>query len=246
MASRRNVSSRRGQMDLFISALWIRPEHTIDFLLSPKRDAHAAKCFFQQALRSASHPRPRVINVDGNPSYPKVIAELKRTGELGRRCRCRSRSLSEQHRGAGSPGDQTPGESESRLPVLYSAGRTIQGIETVNMIRKGQVRWLAKGAGQVAFVTGLFGLVTSAWTQKLIASRVCIFNFATLPSLTSQNGQLRQNSSDHRRRPPSAAASNGSECAGIRIRPRTHCAEVTRKCPSHAEPTWASGSERRG
>ena len=36
----------------------------------------------------------------------------------------------------------------------------IQGIETVNMIRKGQVRWLAKDdiAGQVAFVAGLFGL----------------------------------------------------------------------------------------
>jgi hypothetical protein len=27
---------------------------------------------------------PRVINVDGNRSYPKVIAELKKTGELGR------------------------------------------------------------------------------------------------------------------------------------------------------------------
>ena len=36
----------------------------------------------------------------------------------------------------------------------------IQGIETVNMIRKGQVRWLAKDeiAGQVAFVAWLFGL----------------------------------------------------------------------------------------
>ena len=62
---------------------------TIDFLLSPKRDADAAKRFFQKALRSPNHPRPRVINVDGNPSYPKVIEELKRTRELGRRCRCR-------------------------------------------------------------------------------------------------------------------------------------------------------------
>ena len=36
----------------------------------------------------------------------------------------------------------------------------IQGIEAVNMIRKGQVRWLAKDeiARQVAFVAGLFGL----------------------------------------------------------------------------------------
>jgi len=34
---------------------------TIDFLLSAKRDAAAAKRFFQKALRSDGHPRPRVI-----------------------------------------------------------------------------------------------------------------------------------------------------------------------------------------
>jgi transposase-like protein len=60
---------------------------TIDFLLSANRDAYAAKRFFQKALRAPGHPRPRVINVDGNPSYPKVITELKQTGELGRRRR---------------------------------------------------------------------------------------------------------------------------------------------------------------
>jgi hypothetical protein len=34
----------------------------------------------------------------------------------------------------------------------------------VNMIRKGQVRWLAQGdiVGQVAFVVGLFGLGAAA------------------------------------------------------------------------------------
>src|SRR5881227_3778338 len=62
---------------------------TIDFLLSARRGAAAAKRFFQKALRSIGHPGPRVINVDGNPSYPKEISELKRSGELGRRCRCR-------------------------------------------------------------------------------------------------------------------------------------------------------------
>jgi transposase-like protein len=41
-----------------------------------------------------------------------------------------------------------------------SAWRTIQGIETVNMIRKGQVRWLAKDdiPGQATFVGRLLGL----------------------------------------------------------------------------------------
>jgi transposase, IS6 family len=62
---------------------------TIDFLLSSKRDAAAAKRFFQRALRSPNHPPPRVINVDRNPAYPKAIAELKGTRDLGRGCRCR-------------------------------------------------------------------------------------------------------------------------------------------------------------
>src|SRR5262245_36988634 len=50
---------------------------TVDFQLSATRDAAGAKRFLQRALRSVGHPRPRVINVDGNPSYPKVIAELR-------------------------------------------------------------------------------------------------------------------------------------------------------------------------
>ena len=63
---------------------------TIDFWLSAARDASAAKRFFQKALQASGHPRPRVITVDGNPSYPKVIEELKQERKLGRRCRCRT------------------------------------------------------------------------------------------------------------------------------------------------------------
>jgi transposase, IS6 family len=62
---------------------------TIDFLLSPKRDAHAAKRFIQKALRSPGRARPRVTNADGNPPYPTVITELKQDRELRRRCLCR-------------------------------------------------------------------------------------------------------------------------------------------------------------
>jgi transposase, IS6 family len=38
--------------------------------------------------------------------------------------------------------------------------RTLQGIEAVEMIRKGRVRWVAKGdhQAQAAFVAELFGL----------------------------------------------------------------------------------------
>ena len=62
---------------------------TIDFLLSPKRDAVAAKLFLQLALRNGARIRPRVITVDGHQAYAHAITELKHSGELGKRCKCR-------------------------------------------------------------------------------------------------------------------------------------------------------------
>jgi transposase, IS6 family len=62
---------------------------TIEFMLSPNRDLMAAKLFLRLAL-SRGGPRPRVVNVDGHPAYATAVAELKQTGELGRRCRCRT------------------------------------------------------------------------------------------------------------------------------------------------------------
>ena len=43
---------------------------------------------------------------------------------------------------------------------FQSAWRTLQGIEAINMIRKGRVRWLSKDdvLGQAFFVAGLFGV----------------------------------------------------------------------------------------
>ena len=62
---------------------------TIDFMLSPKRDLTAAKLFLRLALSGTGGIRPRVINVDGHPAYARAIAELKCSGDLSQRCRCR-------------------------------------------------------------------------------------------------------------------------------------------------------------
>jgi transposase-like protein len=61
---------------------------TIDFLLSPNRDLTAAKLFLRLALSGTGSIRPRVINVDGHPPYARAIAEPKKSGDLGQRCRC--------------------------------------------------------------------------------------------------------------------------------------------------------------
>ena len=70
---------------------------TIDFLLAAQRDEAAAERFFQKVLRTSGHARPRVIDVDGNPSYPK------RRGATGGRRTGAALSMShlsllEQHR----------------------------------------------------------------------------------------------------------------------------------------------------
>jgi len=62
---------------------------TIDFLLSAKRDAAAAKRFFRKALGQPHTVNPRTITVDKNPAYPRAVAEMKEDGELWRRSRLR-------------------------------------------------------------------------------------------------------------------------------------------------------------
>ena len=55
---------------------------TIDFMLSAKRDARAAKRFFRKMLRLPQHSSPRVINVDQNKAYPPAVEELREEGVL--------------------------------------------------------------------------------------------------------------------------------------------------------------------
>ena len=132
---------------------------TIEFMMSPRRDLIAAKLFLRLTLSSGA-ARPRVINVDGHPAYATAIADLKQTGELGRRCRCRTAPylnniIEQDHRFikkriAASLGFRS----------VEGACRTIEGYEAMNMIRKAQVRWLAKGEvlGQVRFIERAFGI----------------------------------------------------------------------------------------
>src|SRR5215210_4812377 len=62
---------------------------TIDFLLSAKRDAAAAKRFFRKALGQPHTVNPRTITVDKNGAYPAAVTAMKRDGELWRFSRLR-------------------------------------------------------------------------------------------------------------------------------------------------------------
>lgn len=62
---------------------------TIDFLLTAKCDAAAAKRFFRRALAHSGNRMPRVINVDKNRAYPAAVSDLKQAGIIRRGCRLR-------------------------------------------------------------------------------------------------------------------------------------------------------------
>ncbi len=159
--------------------------NTLEFLLSQRRDAEAAKRFFVKALHATAcsvsqarpveeqvaqptaaadlnttKPAPRVINVDKNAAYPKAMAELKAAGILPKQVELRqvkylNNLIEQDHRFIKRL--VKPGMG---FFSMETAGRTLQGYEVMNMIRKGQVRGVGKGdiKGQVSFIASLFGV----------------------------------------------------------------------------------------
>ena len=131
---------------------------TIDFLLADRRDAAAARRFFGRALLNEGNSMPRVINVDKNPAYPRAVEDLKADGIIGQRCRLRqckylNNVVEQSHRNVKRRTWLAKGYGS-----LPTAWRTLRGIEAMEMVRKGRVRWIAKGdpVGQAKFIGKLF------------------------------------------------------------------------------------------
>lgn len=135
--------------------------NTLDFMLSAKRDAKAAKCFLKKVLNASHTIEPRVITVDKNAAYPPAIEELKQDEALPKTAETRqvkylNNTIEQDHRfikrrikpglGFGS---------------FNTARRTLKGYEAINMIRKGQIDGIDKGdiIGQIAFINEIFGEV---------------------------------------------------------------------------------------
>ena len=110
---------------------------TIDFLLSAKRDAAAARRFFRKALGQPHTGNPRTITVDKNAAYPAAVTAMKRDGELWRFSRLRqvkylNNIVEQDHRRIKRL--VRPGLG---FGSLSTARRTLAGYEGMAMIRKG-------------------------------------------------------------------------------------------------------------
>jgi IS6 family transposase len=126
---------------------------TIDFLLTARRDAAAAKRLLRRAIEASGNPMPPVINVDKNPAYPAALHALKAEGAIPsrvalRQCKYLNNVVEQEDRTVKKRVWLAKGYGS-----FQSVWRTLQGIETMHMIRKGRVRWVAKKdmVGQALF-----------------------------------------------------------------------------------------------
>jgi transposase, IS6 family len=133
---------------------------TLDFMLSPTRDADAAERFFRQVLQASHTLAPRVITVDKNAAYPPAFESLQQEKTLPENCQLRqckylNNIVEQDHRFVKRR--VNPGLG---FGAFATAQRTIHGYEAMHMLRKGQIEGIAKGdvLAQNCVINQLFGL----------------------------------------------------------------------------------------
>lgn len=133
---------------------------TIDFLLTAKRDASAAKRFLKKALSKSTSKTLRVINTDKAKAYPKAIEELKESDVLPdavehRTVKYLNNIIEQDHRYM-----KRRVIASQNFRNFWSAKHTIAGYESMNMICKGQIQNVERGdvIAQIRFIHSLFGI----------------------------------------------------------------------------------------
>jgi putative transposase len=116
--------------------------HTIDFLLTAKRDTKAALRFLRQAI--CNNGTPVKINIDKSGANTAAIeAYNKESGariEI-RQCKYLNNIVEQDHRRV-----KQKTRSALGFKAFYSAHATLQGAWLIQMIRKGQVRPIPDGS----------------------------------------------------------------------------------------------------
>lgn len=132
--------------------------NTIEFMLSAKRDISAALRFFRKMMRADHRRLPFSISVDKNAAYPEAFTSSQTEKILPKdrrliRVKYLNNIIEQDHRFI-----KKKVRASQCFKSFYTAERTLEGIEAMHMMRKGQVKRLRgnDAIGQAKFVASLF------------------------------------------------------------------------------------------
>ncbi len=149
-----NGSWRMDETYIKLNGKWVylyravdKEGNTIDFLLSAKRDAVAAKAFFRKTFKE--NGRPDKVTVDKSGSNKAALdyfnKDVPKEEEIEiRQVKYLNNIIEQDHRFIKKRTRPTLG-----FKNFYSARETISGIENIRMIQKGQI--LGQSACQSSF-----------------------------------------------------------------------------------------------
>ncbi len=112
-------------------------------------------------MMRAEHRRlPFSISVDKNAAYPEAFSTSQAERIVPQDCKLRrvkylNNVIEQDHRFV-----KKKVRASQCFKRFHTAERTLEGIESINIIRKGQIKRLAgsDALGQAMFVTSLFGI----------------------------------------------------------------------------------------
>ena len=147
-----------GKTCKYLSRAVDKEGQTSEFMLSAKRDVSAAKRFFKKLMRADHRRLPFSISVDKNAAYPEALSTSQAEQIVPQDCKLRrvkylNNVIEQDHRFV-----KKKMRAAQCFKRFHPAERTLEGIESVNMMRKGQVQRLAgsDAMGQAKFVVSLF------------------------------------------------------------------------------------------
>jgi IS6 family transposase len=131
---------------------------TIEFMLSAKRDIPAVKRFFKKMMKADHRRLPFSISVDKHASYPDAFTASQGDKVIPKGCHLRrtkylTNIVEQDHRFI-----RRRWGAMQCFRSFHTAELTIEGVEAMHMMRKGQVKRLdgRDAMGQAKFVESLF------------------------------------------------------------------------------------------
>jgi IS6 family transposase len=159
----------------YLSRALDKHENTIDFYLSPTRNAKAAKRFLSKALNGLqAWEKPEVINTDKASTYGIAISALKAEGK------CPEKTVHRQLKYLNNIIEADHGKLKQLIrPVrgfktLKTAYATIAGFEVMRALRRGQAaifNLTGDICGEARIVERAFGLGPSALSETIALLR---------------------------------------------------------------------------